>query len=304
MGAPRVGRWRSQRRGGFSSVSCSSGRLRRSAARPGLRRHPLGRGRPSSIWLEDIAAGLMSAHAPLCVWRGRSSSTFGPVGEEERSTDDSPARAPLGNESRRLIANLVGARARRARCEGASPKPPRATHSLSRRCSLLLTRLVRREGVAAEDLRVPPTSMRFSPLGSTARRRRAHSDGARRCRGKAVLRRTQSRSSLPSRSRPAVGDSLGSLVRKELIRPEHAEPRVTELPLPTSAHSGRGLRSDSKGARARTTRALRTLARRAAGDRAEYEEFVGYHLEQAYLYRTEFGPIDDASRLGAEAADD
>ena len=36
---------------------------------------------------------------------------------------------------------------------------------------------------------------------------------------------------------------------------------------------------------------------------AEYEEIIGYHLEEALHYRAEFGPIDDdGRRLGAEAS--
>jgi hypothetical protein len=36
---------------------------------------------------------------------------------------------------------------------------------------------------------------------------------------------------------------------------------------------------------------------------AEYEEILGYHLEQSFRYRSELGPIDnDARRLGAEAS--
>jgi len=36
---------------------------------------------------------------------------------------------------------------------------------------------------------------------------------------------------------------------------------------------------------------------------AEYEEFLGYHLEQSFRYRSELGPIDDhGRRLGAEAS--
>ncbi len=36
---------------------------------------------------------------------------------------------------------------------------------------------------------------------------------------------------------------------------------------------------------------------------AEYEEIVGYHLEQSFRYRAEFGPIDDnGRRLGARAS--
>ena len=36
---------------------------------------------------------------------------------------------------------------------------------------------------------------------------------------------------------------------------------------------------------------------------AEYEEFLGYHLEQSFRYRSELGPVDDHGRqLGAEAS--
>jgi tetratricopeptide (TPR) repeat protein len=43
---------------------------------------------------------------------------------------------------------------------------------------------------------------------------------------------------------------------------------------------------------------------RIAGDRiGEYEEIVGYHLEQSFRYRSELGPVDDEARaLGGRAA--
>jgi tetratricopeptide (TPR) repeat protein len=42
---------------------------------------------------------------------------------------------------------------------------------------------------------------------------------------------------------------------------------------------------------------------RKAGDRiAEFEEIVGYHLEHAYRYEAELGPVDDEARAVAEAA--
>ena len=42
---------------------------------------------------------------------------------------------------------------------------------------------------------------------------------------------------------------------------------------------------------------------RTVGDRlAEYQEILGYHLEQAYRFRTELGPVDEPTReLGREA---
>ncbi len=61
-----------------------------------------------------------------------------------------------------------------------------------------------------------------------------------------------------------------------------------------------------------TTKSLRALLHeqfagwleRVAGERvAEYEEIIGYHLEQSYRFRTELGPLDDEIRtLGDRAA--
>ena len=55
-----------------------------------------------------------------------------------------------------------------------------------------------------------------------------------------------------------------------------------------------------KGSRAELHERFAALARRMAGDRiAEYEEIVGYHLEQAYRYLAELGPVDDEARAVA-----
>ena len=35
---------------------------------------------------------------------------------------------------------------------------------------------------------------------------------------------------------------------------------------------------------------------RERGREQEFEEILGFHLEQAYRYRTELGPLDDAGR--------
>ena len=46
------------------------------------------------------------------------------------------------------------------------------------------------------------------------------------------------------------------------------------------------------------------LERRAGARLAEYEEIVGYHLEQAYRYHSELGPLDEQGRnLGERAAE-
>src|SRR4029079_13510282 len=42
---------------------------------------------------------------------------------------------------------------------------------------------------------------------------------------------------------------------------------------------------------------------RERGRELEFEEILGYHLEQAYRYRVELGPLDDAGReVGRRAA--
>ena len=42
------------------------------------------------------------------------------------------------------------------------------------------------------------------------------------------------------------------------------------------------------------------LARASEGRPAEYEEILGYHLEQAYRYRAELGPVDEQGLALAE----
>ena len=61
----------------------------------------------------------------------------------------------------------------------------------------------------------------------------------------------------------------------------------------------------SRRPRARScTRGSRTGSREAGGSLGERDEIVGYHLEQAYRYRTELGPLDDRAReLGRRAGE-
>ena len=100
-----------------------------------------------------------------------------------------------------------------------------------------------------------------------------------------------------------MGDSLGSLVRKELIRPERASLgegtyRFRHLLIRDAAYE-----SIPKEARAQLHERFGRWLDRAAGER-EYEEIVGYHLEQAYRYREELGPVDDIGRaIAREAAE-
>ena len=103
----------------------------------------------------------------------------------------------------------------------------------------------------------------------------------------------------------AVPASLEGLEAKELLRP--AEPgvagesafRFRHILIRDAAY--RGL---PKRIRVALHKVYARWLERVVGDRvAEYAEILGFHLEQAYLYGAELGPVDDdAHRLGAEAA--
>jgi DNA-binding SARP family transcriptional activator len=104
--------------------------------------------------------------------------------------------------------------------------------------------------------------------------------------------------------RASVATHLGALVRKELIRPEKpffpAEDgyRFRHLLIRDAAYE-----SIPKEIRA----GLHELHADWLGTKAtavEYDEIAGYHLEQAFRYRAELGPVDDRGRaLGRRAAE-
>ncbi|HET9507900.1 MAG TPA: hypothetical protein VFO81_08140, partial [Gaiellaceae bacterium] len=101
----------------------------------------------------------------------------------------------------------------------------------------------------------------------------------------------------------AVAGSLASLVRKDLIRPDGESLgtrtyRFRHLLIRDAAYD-----SIPKEGRAGTHEAFARWLERAAGERAtEYEEIVGYHLEQAYRYRVELEPPDESARVLGRAA--
>jgi class 3 adenylate cyclase/tetratricopeptide (TPR) repeat protein len=111
---------------------------------------------------------------------------------------------------------------------------------------------------------------------------------------------------LPEESRASLGGELMSLVRKELIRPDRAEFadddgfRFVHALVQDAAYAAM-----AKERRAELHERLATWLEQAAGERlGEYEEILGYHLEQAYRYRAELGPVDEhgrtLARRGAE----
>jgi predicted ATPase/class 3 adenylate cyclase len=103
---------------------------------------------------------------------------------------------------------------------------------------------------------------------------------------------------------PQVMQHLQALVRRELVRPDKAELagedafRFRHLLIRDAAYEGmpKALRADLH------ERFTDWLERMISGREAEYEELLGYHLEQAYRYRTELAPEDEAARDVAERA--
>jgi len=85
-----------------------------------------------------------------------------------------------------------------------------------------------------------------------------------------------------------------SLVRKELIRAEPATlPGEEAFRFRHALIRDAAYGSLSKGARSELHEAHAAWIEQTLGDRAgEAEEILGYHLEQAYRYRAELGPVD------------
>ena len=108
----------------------------------------------------------------------------------------------------------------------------------------------------------------------------------------------------PEGDRPQVGSHLRTLLRKELVRPDRSRFagedafRFSHILVRDAAYG-----SMPKRARAELHQRFASWLERKAGDRiAEFEEIVGYHLEHAYRYRVELGPVDDPARALARAA--
>ncbi|MEN3343286.1 MAG: hypothetical protein V7644_2690, partial [Actinomycetota bacterium] len=110
---------------------------------------------------------------------------------------------------------------------------------------------------------------------------------------------------VPDAVREKTKPHLESLARKQLIRPEPAE-RGFEDPWRFDHVLIRDTTYEAllKRTRAALHEQFVRWADRVNGDRAsEYEEINGYHLEQAYRYLSELGPLDDHGlELGVDAA--
>lgn len=106
--------------------------------------------------------------------------------------------------------------------------------------------------------------------------------------------------------RPHVSGRLLSLARKGLVTPVRADRpgedayRFRHALIRDVAYAGmpKGLRAELHEGFANWLRA------QPAGGFGEHDEIVGYHVEQAYYYRTELAPTDDHSAWLAEQAAD
>jgi class 3 adenylate cyclase/tetratricopeptide (TPR) repeat protein len=106
-------------------------------------------------------------------------------------------------------------------------------------------------------------------------------------------------------SRPSVPGELGQLARKDLIRLAAAglvagevAYRFKHILVREAAYL-----ATAKKLRATLHERFADWLERVAGERVgEYHEILGYHLEQAYRYRTEVGGLDDDARVLAARA--
>ena len=108
----------------------------------------------------------------------------------------------------------------------------------------------------------------------------------------------------PDDERAKVGPSLQSLSRKELIRPHRSDLidedafRFAHILIADAAYRG-----IPKAARADLhERFAEWLSTKTRGGAGEFDEFLGYHLEQAHTALRDLGRLDDRARGLAERA--
>jgi class 3 adenylate cyclase/tetratricopeptide (TPR) repeat protein len=108
----------------------------------------------------------------------------------------------------------------------------------------------------------------------------------------------------PEPMRGQVRDRLATLMRMELVRPDQSSfagdeaYRFRHLLIRDAAYQAL-----AKQTRSELHERFAAWLERAAAERlAEYEEIIGYHLEQAYRYRRELGPADAHAQALAERA--
>jgi DNA-binding SARP family transcriptional activator/class 3 adenylate cyclase/tetratricopeptide (TPR) repeat protein len=110
---------------------------------------------------------------------------------------------------------------------------------------------------------------------------------------------------LPEEGRASAARHLEALVRRQFVRPVRALDRREAFRFGHVLIQQAAYRAIPKEVRARLHERFAAWLTATAGARAgELDEIVGYHLEQAYRYRAELSPIDQALRaLGDRASD-
>ena len=158
-----------------------------------------------------------------------------------------------------------------------------------------------REDSANDDVRVPPTihALLAARLDQLDRAERGVLESGS-VEGE-VFHRGAVQALAPAE--PEIDSRLTTLVRKELIRPDRPTLpgeeayRFRHLLIRDAAYDAL-----PKAARARLHESFARWLDDHADSIVELDEIVGYHFEQAYRYRQELGPLDDAAATLAEQA--
>jgi predicted ATPase/class 3 adenylate cyclase len=216
-------------------------------------------------------------------------------------------------ESRQLIANLLDrlpltAEAETRIVELAEGNPLFTEELVS---MLIDDDLLRREGdrwIAAADLSELPVPPSIHTLLAARIDRLPDEEQALLVRASVegtVFHRSVVTETAAGMSGSAIDRALAALFQKDLIRRDRGSFageeafRFRHVLIRDAAY-----RSLSKQMRAELHQQCAGWLERTAGERVrEYEEILGYHLEQTYCYRRELQPIDERLReLGAEAS--
>lgn len=158
---------------------------------------------------------------------------------------------------------------------------------------------------ALEDVAVPPTiqALLASRLDDLSREERAVVEPASVI--GLVFFEPAIEAMVPAQVRQAVPTHLGTLDDKQFVARDVADPDEE-----TYRFRHGLIREATYGSLLKRTRAslheqFVTWAERVNRERGreqEFEEILGFHLEQSYRYRTELGPLDDAGRILARRA--
>ena len=171
--------------------------------------------------------------------------------------------------------------------------------------------LLRRDGVAwkavgdLSRIEIPPTLEAL--LGSRLDRlERDQRVAVERASVEGQVFHEEALRALAPEAQEMLPETLAALSRKQLIRSDadafvgNAAFRFRHVLIRDAAYRG-----VAKRTRAHLHEHLAGWLERVAQERiAEHEEVIGYHLEQAYRYRTQLGALDEGAReLGARAAE-